>query len=181
MYTGKEKCQGCGKSGTESPRLEKDHLCHTCEDLLNLGKAKDVELTKEYKAVKQHLHAYTAELNPIVHEILDALNNPTAKRISFPEDLYYSSGDNCRYYKIETKLFEPLRKLFGDLEKLYRNIKVQREQIPIDARLEVDLYKHEIYNQGVAHGRNLLIQLNNGEITADQFTKDQVYKPENNS
>ena len=180
MYTGKEKCQGCGKSGAENPRWEKDNLCESCKSLLNLGKAKDVELTKEYKDIRQHLHAYsTNELNSIVHEILGALNNPTVGRTAVPEALFYSSGDNVRYYHIEAKLFEPLRKLFGDLNTLYRDVKKQQESIPADVRLETDMYKNEIYNQGVARGRNLLIQLNSGGITPEDFLKDQRY--ENNS
>ena len=40
---------------------------------------------------------------------------------------------------------------------------------------ELNAQKDEIFNQGVSYGRNLLLQLNNGEISLKQF-EQRVYK-----
>lgn len=37
---------------------------------------------------------------------------------------------------------------------------------------ELATEKNKIYNDGVRYGRNLLVQLNNGEITPNEILKD---------
>ena len=37
MYQGNSKCSGCGRSGTEAPRVSKKHLCPDCSQYLLIG------------------------------------------------------------------------------------------------------------------------------------------------
>lgn len=37
MYQGNSKCSGCGRSGTEAPRVSKNHLCPYCAQCLLVG------------------------------------------------------------------------------------------------------------------------------------------------
>ena len=175
MYTGKEKCQGCGKSGNEKARGTKDHLCQDCKNLIALGKTQIFESNIKYVLLFQNYHAYNDQLNNHVHALLESLNNPDAKPEKQVDPLLYSWGSNGKYYTIDTRFFKPLQQLFGELNQILNNVKKDLQSIPDKVRTETQKYKNEIYNQGVTKGRNLLIQLNNEEISANDFTKDQVY------
>lgn len=37
MYQGNSKCRGCGRTGTEAPRVSKNHLCPECAQYLLIG------------------------------------------------------------------------------------------------------------------------------------------------
>lgn len=45
MYKGNSKCSGCGRTGTEAPRVSKNHLCPDCTQYLLIG----VSVTERYK------------------------------------------------------------------------------------------------------------------------------------
>lgn len=57
---------------------------------------------------------------------------------------------------------DTVRQVCDDLNDKERNYKEELEK-------QLNNERNDIYNEGVAHGRNLLIQLNNGEITAEQI------------
>lgn len=37
MYKGDSKCQGCGRSGTEAPRVSRKNLCPDCSQMILIG------------------------------------------------------------------------------------------------------------------------------------------------
>ena len=67
---------------------------------------------------------------------------------------------------------ERCKELRAELEKK-REVQVRREENEYRERLQEEFneQKNDIYNKGVEHGRNLLFQLNNGEISLDDFSK----------
>ena len=48
-------------------------------------------------------------------------------------------------------------------------LKYEKNHYKEELQEEFAKQKDEIFNEGVKHGRNLLMQLNNGEITPNQF------------
>ena len=49
MYKGSSKCQGCGRSGTEAPRVSRLKLCPDCQQMLLIGAC---------IVSKNHIHAF---------------------------------------------------------------------------------------------------------------------------
>lgn len=171
-YTGDAKCAGCGKTGREVSRDYKDSLCSNCKRLLALGRAKDIELKVEYANIKQHYHAYSSSrVNDFVHDMLTMLNNPTAPANTPYFSFKSTFGDNCQCYRIDVKLVEPLKKFFHELDSYCNELKDAYNRMDKDAEQAVKEVKDRIYNEGVAKGRELLRQLNSGEITLDDFSK----------
>ena len=175
MYTGKEICQGCKKPGTEITRYTKTSLCSICEKALKLGLKAQVENNIKYIRIRQHLHAYYADIiNPILHDLLKALDNPNAEFSGFDSIKHYF-GDNCRTYTINKAFLKPIKDFCNQLENFYTEVKEEKEKIPKEAKEEVQKEKNKIFNDGIKKGRDLLIQLNAGEISIKDFEKSFVY------
>lgn len=173
MYRGKEVCQGCGKPGSEIPRYVKTKLCTGCENVLKNGLSNIHNDNIEYVNVFQHYHAYRGKfLNRYLHVFLSAVNNPNKKENSSIKNIKHSFGSNGERYTIESRLYEPLVKLFDELEKIMNDIEKQIYSIPESVKKETDKVWDEIYNKGVRKGRDLLFQLNNNEITPDEFSSN---------
>jgi hypothetical protein len=176
MYTGKEVCQGCNKPGSEVSRFEKNILCNSCRDFIRLGKAELTHKEVKYITVYQHYHAYrNSETNSFLHAILKVLDNPTVYgigRVSIRE----STGSNGKTYQINEKFLEPLREFFRELDIKFTNVSEVVGKIPSEVRLQVSVEKTRIYNEGVEKGRELLLQLNSGGITMNDFEKNLNYK-----
>ena len=120
MYKGKEICQGCRKPGTEQQRFEKDNLCHTCRESLNLGTAINAELKTEYAFIFQHYYAFrTKEVNHSLQKLLEALSNPTVKRDKEIDHIKYSSGSNGNYFTVPLKTVEPMKDLWLNFKMGY--------------------------------------------------------------
>ena len=178
MYKGKEICQGCGKSGVEKQRWEKDSLCQECKNLLQLGQARDFDNKIEYVGVTDWHNGYQnigdVSLDKFANKILEALHNPTAEikeRINFPRQQYLGQT----YYKIPKNTAEPLKQFFLDLNEFARQVKDAKEKAINSANAHILSEKIKIFNEGVDAGKNLLIQLNNGTLTVSDFDKKLPY------
>ena len=75
-----------------------------------------------------------------------------------------------------TEAVEPLKELCHALQDKMLEVKLKEDNMRRDLMKELDTEREEIYNEGVKHGRNLLAQLNSGEITVRELNERQVYK-----
>jgi hypothetical protein len=176
-YKGKEICQGCKKSGIEKPRLNKEGLCTDCDALFRAGIASKHYEEIRYCNVFLHCHAYyNQHVSNFAHTLLAALNNPTAKFTGGYKDLSeLYGGSNGKRYIINEKLLLPLRQFFKELDSKEYEFQQQIKNMPETVKEAVKEEKTKIYNEGVAKGRDLLFQLNNGQITTEDFEKNLRY------
>jgi len=148
-YTGIKVCAGCKKSGKEKPRFEADSLCEECKTALKKGYNLINDENESYIRVRQHHHALPdGQCNVLLHELLSGINRQEKDSIGM-EHIYYSTGDNCSYYKITNKAFKALQGLIIRYNELIR----------------------ESLLKGKEKGSSLLFQLNNGEINMSDFEK----------
>jgi hypothetical protein len=182
MYEGKEKCQGCNKPGTEASRESKDSLCHSCFNYLELGKSKEIEIQNNYTYIAQFYHALVniefadGTLNTGLHEVLKSLDNPSAKTNDTIIGLIGRYYDNSFRVKIPSDLVEPIKNLFMKLDDIALKLRQDLESLPRLAAEEVYKEKDRIYNEGVSKGRDLLFQLNSGDLSLSDFEKTVHYK-----
>lgn len=183
MYQGKEICQGCSKSGAEAPRYSKDELCQSCKESIRLGRAKEIEMKEEYTDVSSWSTSLTSLdfgdriLPNLLSGLLDGLHNPYAQstqKLHQPFNPHNSYGSN--WHTIPTRVVEPMKEFFEKIQAVIKDIKQEKDNIPQVAREAVQDEKDRIYNEGVEVGRNLLFQLNQGEITETDFAKKLTYK-----
>ena len=69
------------------------------------------------------------------------------------------------------QVFEAASNLCKVIKDECDKIQQERYDYKKEVMKEVNAYKNDIYNEGVEKGRNLLFQLNAGEITAEDFNK----------
>jgi len=183
VYQGKEVCQGCGKPGTEVSRYSKDELCKSCKDIIKLGLAKDIELKEEYTSVSSWPSALPSldfgdhTLSDLLRGLLDGLHNPSAEpteHLHHPFNPLNIHGSN--HHTIPTRVVEPMKEFFSEIQKVVREIKQEKEGLPKMAKEAVQDEKDRIYNEGVERGRDLLFQLNQGSITQDDFANRLNYE-----
>jgi hypothetical protein len=176
MYKGKERCAGCGKSGIELPRVEKDKLCHNCREIYNKGVAERNEEETEYTQVFQHFHAfYNKDLGSLAIDVLQALNNSKAKsKKTEPAGFKYNYGSNGIRVNIPSKTFELLKDFFVKAEEVFSKHREEVEKLPKIIEEKVREEKNRIYNEGIEAGRDLLNQLNRGELTIEDFNKTVI-------
>ena len=185
MYKGKEKCAGCGRSGEEVWRFSKDSLCHDCQDTLNIGRAlvREKNLDRKNYNMDELMTAFMTWYAVPVPEIDAALRELLRTFSQF--DTRYSGGVSALQKKflagqagcgtshdnfcLPICTFEAARNLCKIIEKTSWDLKMDREHYKEELQEELAKQKDEIFNEGVKHGRNLLMQLNNNEITPNQF------------
>ncbi len=181
MYEGKEVCQGCGKSGSESPRVSKNTLCDRCKEELRKAKSLNIENSCEYVYVAQHIFACNRfdfndnSLNELIIELLLAFNNPYERGTGM-ESIKDAFGDNKIYVNIPKRILEPLKKFAHTMEQFNIQLRKEKDAIPEEASKAVQAEKDKIYNEGIMKGRDLLFQLNNNEISQNDFIAPQHYK-----
>jgi hypothetical protein len=182
-YEGKEPCQGCGKSGSERFRWEKNALCPTCSEIFKKGSKMSIEEEQKYVSVRQHYFGFSGldfddnMLNNACIEMLKSIHNPYAKPIRHEEMSGYK-GDNRILAIIPEKFFEPIKVFCFKMQDYTRKIREEKERIPGMAKLEVQKEKSRIYNEGIEKGRNLLLQLNLGEISSAELNNNHSYSEE---
>lgn len=177
-YFGKQPCHGCGKSGKESPRKDRNSLCYDCMRQLERGRRAEIEESScKYVFISQHVCAFRTDwLNTKVHEFLESVNNEHVDlRDTIGSDsLRVHFGDNKKYYKIDARLVDPLKNLFNDFNDKVVEIEEKENNMKEEAIRKANMERDRIFNEGVEYGKNLLFQLNRGEITANDFNKDVV-------
>jgi hypothetical protein len=177
MYEGKEICQGCQKPGTEKPRQHRHGLCSGCNKTLRAG-AEVLAIEKSDKAprimVRQHFHAFKSKsANDVAFALLSALNEPNAPYMR-ADTLKYTFGTN-QFYIVREDVFEALKPVMLKIdEELYKH-EMEMCNMSYTVRDAVAAEKERIYNEGVQHGRNLLMQLNSGTLTLSDLDKNVAY------
>lgn len=171
-YDGKVPCPGCGRTGEEITRESKDSLCPECKRLLNKARIHEIE-PHEYVLVFVTWYSFrTAKLNRLADDFLRKISTPEAKTIGHKGVMFLGSRDGCTSsdsYYVPRFVAEGLKDLLdGIMEEglaLWRHENAIRDA----AREEASAYKQSCYEEGVKYGRQLLAQLNRGEITLEEF------------
>ncbi len=180
MYKGKEICQGCKTSGEINPREVKDSLCKKCNEALKLGRSIEFENTTQYTRVKDWYHGFaTIEfedklLDDLATDLLKSLDNKDAEA-SNSMDFPRSQPHGFVFYKIPTNIATSLKVFLTGLNGKIKEIRKSKEDAELYAKEAVKEERNKIYNEGVSKGRQLLVQLNSGEITLSDLEKKQNY------
>ena len=196
IYKGKEPCHGCGRSGEEAPRLSKNGLCHDCTEALNIGRSLIKERNLERRMyvlddiMKSHLQWYSipvSEVHAALKNLLKTFSmfdeRNASNRSEIVQDDYLAgradSGTSSDTIVIPVVTFDAAKRLTTVLEDICWKLEKERrdfkEEIAEQCRKELHEEKNRIYNEGVRHGRNLLMQLNSGEITLSDFERPVEY------
>ncbi len=188
LYDKSAPCPGCGRTGVEAPRVSKDSLCYDCAMALKIGRAivKERQLDRNfYKMDDLRVGLMTWYTIPIrsvedaLDELLKTFSQFERTNVSIKEGLAASqlagntnaitSHDSFILpditFNAAKKLCKALKDVCEELNRDHDNYKKE-----LDAKLNEE--RNRIYNEGVAHGRNILFQLNNGEITAADINKE---------
>lgn len=183
-YEGSAPCPGCGRTGEQVARKAKDALCHDCQEQLHIGRAiaQERQLERHYYRLEDIIVAeltwYTipvAEIDKKLRNLLRTFSVFDSRNAS-----YIPSNEGCLAGRIEATTardrfvlprvtLDAAKELCGALKDACWDLKEQRENYRKELDAQLADQKNEIFNQGVARGRNLLLQLNSGEITLQEF------------
>ena len=186
MYKGKLPCIGCGKSGEEAPRKSKDCLCEDCENSLKIGRAivRERNLKSknycldEFKIGSIKWYTYIENVEKALINLLNTFSQYKDKNHiwGFREQLYsnklVSTLGASHEVILPTETFETEKELCKALKEVNDDLEKKRQTYKAVLDKELAEKKNEIYNDGVRYGRNLLVQLNNGEIAPNEILKD---------
>jgi len=187
IYKGDKPCPGCGRSGEDVPRKSKDSLCYDCEMALSIGRAivKERNLDRNfYRMDDLRIGKMTWYTIPILsveralNELLMTFSQFDQNRVSIKGSILESqlagridSVTAKNSFVLPDITFNAAKKLCGALKDVCWELEDARNNYKKELDEQLRQQKNDIYNEGVKHGRNLLFQLNNGEITADDFNK----------
>ena len=183
-YEGSAPCPGCGRTGEQVARKAKDALCHDCQEQLRIGRAiaQERQLERNYYKMEDLIVAELTWYTIPVAEIDKKLRNLLRTFSVFDSRNANSACGNemCLAGRLEATTardafvlprvtFDAAKELSGALKDVCWDLKEQRENYRKELDAQLADQKNEIFNQGVARGRNLLLQLNSGEITLQEF------------
>lgn len=187
FYEGDKPCPGCGRTGAEVARKSKDDLCHECQQALEIGQAivKERGLDRHYYNMDDlrigQMTWYTIsdrDIERALDELLRTFSQFDSRHVvtkgGFQESQLAGRIDGVTRHEnfiLPDVTFEAAKKLCQTIKEVSDRLQEERRnyQKELDARLAEQ--KNDIFNDGVQHGRNLLFQLNNGEITAEELNK----------
>ncbi len=185
MYKGKEKCAGCGRSGEEVWRFSKNSLCHDCQEVLNIGRAlvREKNLDRKHYNMDELTTAFMTwyvvpvpEIDAALRELLRTFSRFDTRYsgdISALQTKFLAGQAGCGTshdcFCLPTCTFEAAKKLCRTIEETAARLKYEENHYKEELEEELAKQKDGIFNEGVKHGRNLLMQLNNNEITPNQF------------
>lgn len=193
LYRGKQPCAGCGKTGEVNPRISKDCLCFDCQRDLKLGR----EVAKFYGV--EHSTVTLKELSRVemqwykipyiqtaLQKFLESVSEFSLDYVkryaNVPADNFLvgepGSGTGSTKFVIPTKSIEAAKELCKAFEDKMWEVKRKEEGLRAEMKEELAKERDKIYNEGVRKGRNLLAQLNSGEITLNDLFKEQKYNGE---
>lgn len=187
FYEGSAPCQGCGRTGEEEPRKNKNSLCYDCAMALSIGRAivKERNLDRHYYNMDDlrigQMTWYTIPIRS-VESALDNLlrtfsqfdQNRVSMKGGFSESQLAGRADGVTAHDsfvLPDITFNAAKKLCESLKNTCRELNSARDNYKKELDEQLRQQKNDIFNDGVAYGRNLLFQLNNGEITADEINK----------
>jgi len=79
----------------------------------------------------------------------------------------------------QQKYVEPIKQLFLKIENEIVTVKDEKESIPELIKQQLKVERDKIYNEGIAKGRDLLFQLNLGDISATELNNNYSYNEKN--
>ena len=182
MYEGKEPCPGCGRTGEQVARVSKNTLCYDCMEKLKLGDslAKEKGLERNYYRWDELAVAHVKWYIVSIHDIDAPLRKLFRTLSQFTEQQtaggrYCLGNQDCvtaaDTFVLPKITIEAAMELCDAIKDVSHRLRREEEEYKKRIEREVAEQKNEIYNEGVEHGRNLLFQLNNGEISLDEFSK----------
>ena len=187
FYEGSAPCPGCGRTGEDVPRKSKDSLCYDCEMALSIGRA----IVKERNLDRNHYNMddlrigqmtwYTISIRSVESALCDLLRtfskfdqNRVSMKGGISESQLAGRADAFTArdsFVLPDITFNAAKKLCEVLKDVCHELNKARDNYQKELDEQLRQQKNDIFNDGVAHGRNLLFQLNNGEITADEINK----------
>lgn len=191
-YEGKQPCAGCGRTGEEVPRDKKDGLCRECAEAIKLGRMmiQERDLKRTYYRIDEFMSTHMTWYTIPVPEIDRAVRNLLRQFSQFDNNHVCGKHEKAKDYDticgslnagtardtfiLPVAVYEAAKELCTTVLEAAKRLKQEKENYRKELDEELAAQKNEIYNEGVAHGRNILNQLNSGEITAkdiDAFIK----------
>lgn len=185
LYEGNQPCAGCGRTGKEKPRNSKDGLCHECREALILGRSmiKERNLERNYYRLPEFMETNITWYTIPIREIDKALRTLLRQFSQFdrdhisghaPEKEYCICGKidaTCARDKfiLPVSVYEAAKDLCNKILDAAKTLDKEKDNYKKELDEILRAQKNEIYNEGVAHGRDLLNQLNRGEITTNDI------------
>lgn len=180
IYEGSEPCPGCGTPGTRKPRIAKNQLCEDCAKALEIGKAivKERNLDRNWYRLDDITTAHITWYAVPIKEIEVALKALLETFSQF--DSRYASYNNKYFGRMEpltghhdfvlpAVTYEAAKALTEKIIDFCWQLRREKEDMKKELEAELNTERNRIYNEGIAYGRNLLAQLNLGEITLSDF------------
>lgn len=173
-YEGDQPCPGCGTPGTIKARTGKNDLCEDCKRLLQIGKeAKKFEEAVSYSIFHVTRYAFWRnDLDEAVFEFLKEISNESASPRGPSFHLFRDGVISPRTYRIPTLIAEPLEKFLNCIADIGRQFYRYEDKLAEENEEILNEERNKIFNEGVEYGRNLLFQLNRGELTAADISKE---------
>lgn len=173
-YEGNQPCPGCGTPGTVKARTGKNDLCEDCKRLLQIGKeAKKFEEAVSYSMLHVEWYSFwRRDLDEVMREFLKEISNEQARPDGGNVFLTRSGGGAGDHYKIPTIIAVPLKKMLTSISDIGRQFYEYENGLEKANEEKLNEERNKIFNEGVEYGRNLLFQLNRGELTAADISKE---------
>ena len=172
FYEGKEPCAGCGRTGIERARISKNQLCPECMRLLAKARLHEAE-HKEYSRVFLTWYSfYNHKLNGLVNNFLDKISTPEASSVEHSKRIRLGHVARCTSSNmnfVPTFVAEALEELMRGIQEEGILIARREDDLLRKAEAEAAANKQKYYEEGVRYGRQMLAQLNRGEITLQDF------------
>lgn len=197
-YTGKVPCPGCQTPGTEKPRDYKDSLCYECKSYLKAGREYEEVLQKNdirvsstfinwyffdslLKVYGKQFHnrpedeKKSERLGHLIHTFLKSVSLVGSHVVTKGETVHLGRTGGRRNYPLPeeaAKCLDEIQSLLSDILEgvMITSRSIEREKKDAVYRVQQE-ERQKIFNEGVAAGKNLLMQLNSGAITMQDFDK----------
>ena len=85
-------------------------------------------------------------------------------------------GYSTDHFVLPTETVEAAKDLCKTIYEKCKEISDKEYYLRSEMRKVLEIERDKLYNEGIRHGRNLLLQLNNGEIGENDFFKEYHYK-----
>lgn len=186
LYKGAAPCPGCGRTGEEVARSSKDSLCNDCMNTLKIGRVivKERNLDRKYFLMDDLTKGFMTwylirdyDIDGSLRELLRTFSQFDSRyAVGFcrQETMLAGqagSGTSCDCFVLPKVTFEAAKKLCHAIKDAADELNRERDNYKDELDKKLNEERNRIYNDGVAHGRNLLMQLNRGEISVNDFEK----------
>lgn len=195
-YTGNNPCLGCGQTGQLRPRRSKDSLCDICTNDLKLGRDIRPEIKPEdftHVALRYHSislfdsdfdnEGYGKQVESAISNLIKSLDRRNVKSSSTIELTPSHAITGSHHATIKSDSADAIKLLVDALlaqQERYKSmlkwLKGKRDNIELEKQSAIEMVKNQernkIFNEGVSYGKQLLIQLNNGGMTLNEFDKE---------